>query len=71
MMGGMTYAMPSAPFIKTKLGPGDRFFLITKKVGGRVVEVRVEPPAAPKPALERRQTPKVYVKDGVRLTTRR
>jgi len=68
---GMAYAMPSAPLQQLGLSEGTRFMLIVVWQGRRPIDVHVEPIAPGRPALDRRGTPKVYVRNGQRLATRR
>lgn len=68
---GQTYGMPAEPLRKAGIAEGGMFFVVTTWSGKVPVESRVEPPSAPRAALEKRATPKVMVKDGAKLTTRR
>lgn len=71
LMGGMTYSVPTEPFRKADVKPGERFVMLTTRVNGRVVSCVVSKPPAARPPLDRRQTPKVYVREGERVVTRR
>lgn len=71
LMSGMTYSAPAEPFRKAGIEAHGRFIMATKRVGKVVIEVRVSKPPEARPPTERRQTPKVYVKDGARIATRR
>lgn len=71
LMSGMTYSVPAGPFRAAQIAQGDRFIMETTRVASRVMDVRVMKPHAARPALDRRQTPKVYVRDGTRVATRR
>lgn len=68
---GMTYAMPAEPMKKIGVEPGTRFVLLVTRSGGEVVGVRVERPPKARPALPEREQPKVLVKTGRKLITRR
>lgn len=68
---GMTYAMAAEPLRQLSLAEGARFMLVVLWQGRRPVSVHVEPIAPGRPGLERRGTPKVYVRDGQKLATRR
>lgn len=68
---GMTYAIPSAPLKKIGVTPEQRFMLVITRVAGDVRDVRVEPLARARPARQRRALPKVVVKDGKKLITRK
>jgi len=68
---GLTYALPAEPMEKLDLKAGGRFVLLITRMGGEVADVRVEPPPQARPALPRQATPKVLVKDGRKLITRR
>lgn len=69
---GMTYAMPYEPLKKLGLVAGDVFMIITEYRGRephvrveRIAEARETQPVAPKTG------PKVMVRNGLKLTTRR
>lgn len=68
---GQTYGMPSEPLRKAGIAEGGTFFVVTTWVGKVPVESRVEPPSAPRGRAEKRTTPKVMVKDGAKLVTRK
>jgi len=68
---GTTYALPAEPMKKVGIKKGGRFVLLVTRSAGNVVEVRIEPPPRARPPLPRRPTPKVVVKDGRKLITRR
>lgn len=68
---GATYALPSEPLKKIGVKPKGRFVLIVTRVGGEVVDISVEPPPEARPPMPRRATPKVMVKDGRKLITRK
>lgn len=68
---GQTYAMPAEPLRKLGVVEGATFFMVTTWVGKAPVDSRVELPAVARPALPRRGTPKVVVRDGQKMVTRR
>lgn len=68
---GTTYAIPAAPLKKIGVTPTQRFRLITVREGGEVRDVRVERMPEARPARQRATTPKVQVREGRKLTTRK
>ncbi len=68
---GSTYGIPAAPLKKIGVQPKQRFFLIVVRLSGNVQEVRVEAMAPPRPSRARQAMPKVVVRDGKKLTTRK
>lgn len=70
---GYTYSMPAAPFRRLGIVPGERIRLLVRRVSGRVVGVRVEAIAPSRPARADKQgpRPKVQVRRGRKLITRR
>lgn len=68
---GTTYALPAEPLRKVGIQPQGRFVLLVTRVGGDVSDISVEPPPKARPPMPRRPTPKVMVKDGRKLITRR
>jgi hypothetical protein len=68
---GMTYALPAEPLKKVGVEADGKFVIIITRVGGDVAEIRVEQPSEARPALPRRLTPKVVVKTGRKLITRK
>lgn len=68
---GMSYAMASAPLRQLGVAEGTRFMLVIVWQGRRPIDVHVENIAPGRPALDRRGTPKVYVRTGQKLATRR
>jgi len=62
--------MPSEPLLAAKVPEGAVFFLVTRWVGKNLVDSRVELPAEARPALDKRQTPKIVVRDGRKMITR-
>jgi hypothetical protein len=68
---GQTYAMPSEPLKKIGVSEGDTFFVVTTWAGKVPLESRVELLAEPRARLEKRATPKVMVRDGAKLSTRK
>lgn len=68
---GLAYAMPSAPLRQLNLVEGTRFMMVIVWHGRRPASVRVEPIAPGRPALDRHGTPKVYIRVGQKMATRR
>jgi hypothetical protein len=68
---GSTYSMPSEPLRKLGLVPGGMFVLITEYRGKTIVSVRVERQGEARGAAPGRAQPKVMVRDGMKVTTRR
>ena len=68
---GQTYTMPSQPLRKLGLKPADRFFVVVVWEGGRIREVRAERQPAARPMTRRPVVPKIMVRDGRRVQTRR
>jgi hypothetical protein len=67
---GTTYGMPSAPLLQVGIPEGGMFTLVTKWVGKTPVSSHVERPHDARPALGRRGTPKIIVRDGRKMITR-
>lgn len=68
---GTSYSMPSAPLQKIGVKPGGMFMLVTEYRGRDIVSVRVELQGEARGAAPTRAQPKVMVRDGLKLTTRR
>lgn len=68
---GQTYGMPADALRKIGVPEGGMFFLVTTWAGKVPVDSRVEPLAEARGRAEKRSTPKVMVKDGGKLTTRK
>lgn len=69
---GAVRALPAAPFRAVKVPRGGWFVLEThRRPGGELVRVHVRRVAEPRPAGPRASTPRVYVRDGKAVTTRR
>jgi hypothetical protein len=68
---GSTYSMPSEPLRKLGVAPGGMFLLITEYRGRDVVSVRIELQGEARGAAPGRAQPKVMVRTGLKLTTRR
>ena len=68
---GTTYSMPSEPLRKLGLAVGSMFVLITEYRGRDVASVRVERQGEARGAAPRRTPPKVMLRDGLKVTTRR
>lgn len=65
-------ALPAEPFREAAVTPGGWFVLIThRRTGGELVQVQVRRIAAPGGAASRATTPRVYLKEGRSVTTRR
>lgn len=61
---GRTIALPSDRLRAAGLAEGSRFMMVTTRQRGRVIDVRFDPIAEARPALERRGTPKMYAREG-------
>lgn len=68
---GSTYSMPSVPLRKLGLVPGGLFILVIDYRGRDITNVRVELQKEARGASPLRAIPKVMVRDGLKLTTRR
>lgn len=68
---GTTYTMPADPLIRLGVPEKGTFFVVTAWVGKEPVDSRIELPAPSRPAGEKRDTPKIVVRDGRKLITRR
>jgi hypothetical protein len=68
---GSTYSMPSEPLRKLGIAPGGMFILVTEYRGRDIVSVRVELQGEARGSAPARMQPKVMVRDGLKLTTRR
>jgi hypothetical protein len=68
---GATYSMPAEPLRKLGLVEGALFVMITEYRGKNVVSARVERHAEARGAAPERAQPKVMVRDGLKVTTRR
>jgi len=70
---GAAMSMPSEPFLKVGLAPGDAFVMVVTRVAGKVVGATVSRMPAPREfdATKRRTTPKVYERVGRGLSTRK
>lgn len=68
---GKTYGIPAAPLKKIGIAPQERFFLIVVRLEGNVQEVRVERPPPARPPRAAQAMPKVVMRDGKKLTTRK
>jgi hypothetical protein len=68
---GSTFAIPAKPLRKLEIEPETRFLLIVTRVGKAIQDIRVERFAAPRPARQKSVTPKIMLKSGRRLITRR
>lgn len=70
-LDGAVYAMPSDRFTSLALVPGNMFILVTEYQGKRVAGVRVERQAEARGAAPEREQPKIMVRSGLKVTTRR
>lgn len=71
-LDGSTYAIPGKPFHDIAMAPGSRFVMVTKRRhGGAVVDIVVERVADPRGVTGRNPTPKMYVRDGRVVRTRK
>lgn len=68
---GLTHAIPAKPLRKLDIQPEQLFMLIITRVAGDVRDVRVEPIADARPAQHAATTPKVVVRQGRKLITRK
>lgn len=68
---GTTYAIPSEPLRKLAVKEGGPFFVVTTWAGAMPIDMRVELPAPAREPTGRMRTPKMYVRDGRRLVTRK
>lgn len=69
---GDARSMPSAPFVEARIGAEEPFVMIIYRDGdGKVESVSVQRVEMAAPKLASAGLPKVMVKDGRRLTTRR
>ncbi len=68
---GPVFTMPSAPLRKLSITPGDPFFLIVTWMGKEVHDVRAERPHPARLITPRGATPKIMVKTGRRVRTRK
>jgi hypothetical protein len=69
-LDGQLGALPLAPFRTLSIAPGDPFVLVTVYRGSQVASVRIER-SGTRPAVIDRPLPKVVMRDGIKLTTRR
>lgn len=70
-MDGLTYAMPAEPLTKLGLKVDDTFMLVIEWVGRVPNSVRVELRSQARGPAAKRAQPKVMVRDGLKITTRR
>lgn len=68
---GASYSIPSAPLKKIGIDPGERFRMLIIRVSGAVQDIRVERMPEARPPMQPRSMPKVVVRDGKKLTTRK
>ena len=67
---GTSYGIPAQPFRAAGAAEGQRVFLVITWKGKTASDVRVELPAAARPAAPSRAQARVYVKTGERFVTR-
>ena len=68
---GQSHTMPSDPFRRLGLAEQERFLMVTTFVGRDVRDVRVERVPDARPMVAGRPVPKVYMRDGLKVATRR
>lgn len=68
---GTAYSIPADPLKKIGVEPEQRFLLLITRVNGVVREYRVEALAPPRPPRPGSVMPKVVVRDGKKMTTRK
>lgn len=70
--GTLAFSMPADDFRRLGITEGQHFVLIVRRLRGAVLErPRIEPHAPARPVIDRKATPKVMVRDGRKLATRR
>ena len=70
--GALSYGITAVPFRAAGIAEGEHFVLIVHRLRGAIIDVpRVEKHAAARPPIDRKATPKVLVRDGRKLSTRR
>lgn len=70
--GTLAFSMPSDDFRRLGIVEGQHFVLIVRRLRGAVLErPRIEAHAPARPMIDRKATPKVMVRDGRKLATRR
>lgn len=68
---GRAFSIPGAPLKKIGVEPDQRFVLLIVRVNGEVRDVRVEALPPPRPPRVPGAMPKVVVRSGKKLTTRK
>lgn len=68
---GTSYSIPAAPLKKIGVQSEQRFMLVVTRVNGSVKEYRVEPMALPRPPRAASAMPKVVVRSGRKMVTRK
>lgn len=68
---GQTYGMPAESLRSAGIPEGGMFFMVTTWVGKVPVESHVEAPSAPRAPMDKRSTPKIMVRDGSKVVTRK
>ncbi len=68
---GATYALPAKAFRKLNVVEGERFVFLVSRVADKVVEVRVERAPEARPSIEKGDDPKIMLRAGRRVVTRK
>lgn len=68
---GASYSIPSKALKKIGVKPGDRFRLIIIRLSGAIQDIRVETMPEARPPMRPRAMPKVVMREGRKLTTRK
>lgn len=68
---GRVYSMPAEPLRKLAIAENEPLVIVVTWQGRDVHDVRVEKPPPVRPARVRQPLPKVVMRDGKRMTTRK
>ncbi len=68
---GSIQSIPSEPLRKLGLVEGGMFHMTITRRGKDVIDVRVELPKETRPVIAGRPMPKVMMRNGLKMTTRR
>lgn len=68
---GGTYSVPADGLKREHIEPKQRFVMVITRAGKKIQGIRYEPLAPPMPNPKKQVLPKVMVRDGKKLTTRR
>jgi len=68
---GDTFAIPSEPLKAIGVASGELFMLVIIRRGKKIVDIRVEQFADPRPARQKAMTPKIMAKTNGRMITRK